>query len=926
MSQAAASPWERQFVNLGRVMQFLREEEDIEALVAATLDYLKDNFEYKLIWLALYDRANHRLVGKGGTTPAGDIKFLRERFALNAGDLLDQVIMQKRPVPIADLRQEKRSGEWQKAAQKFEIQGTLVWPIYHKDLAFGVVLLGSHLWNVAPRAEEKARLSIVMGSLGASLNRIESDWQHQNTKRPDEPLLVMLDRLRNLPMLNQRLDEIVNQTHNFIMPARTHIYWFEREHRYFWRRVTNKQKGPSKDRTDVTAGVTVQNAPALYQALSKDQLVTVVDVNSMTKSELNNRIMEQFGAESIIVAPILFQSELMGFLCVEGDEPRLWTDDERNFVKGCAQLVAMTAPLEEMEATLERIASDQLLTAGIARAIFSEQDWQDSLQLAADQLCQRLGVERFWIALFDRDTGALRVYFQHHPKNRRPLPTFLAELSQVDLQMMEQSNEAVTIENYESDFKFLSWRPPLVELDIRSLIISSTSVGKSLEGILAIGHETPRTWSRPEREMVQAVAQQVGLILHQGELQRQADERQKLQQAVQFGLVALQQATTIERLHPISTQLMAQVMQAPLAVLITWLPGRPGGQIASHFASRDDFNLNISETMLAIEEDTLVEWALQTEGILPLTVNDLPDSTRSWLNAPSIGSILLIALRTTPEHQSTGMILVADKAGRRWQDRQLQAFIMLANQLAWSRRHLVLVDHLRHHRQELERLNWYKHRRIEDVYRSVSGGVQRLLEVDSRSNGENDAVTNMRLQQSLKQLQASLSPLPQIIRKEQWRLRPNFETSPLAGMLKRALERVDPLIKQRQIWSQVHNQANVLVGGDIAKIEMIINELLLFACGRSEVNGRIDLWCRQIDERSLELSITDYGTVDATLLSELQEGRTIDPLMPSILDQPPGLHLSICQSLMHEAGGELSLYQLEDNRILSRIILPLSSG
>jgi phosphoglycerate-specific signal transduction histidine kinase len=144
-------------------------------------------------------------------------------------------------------------------------------------------------------------------------------------------------------------------------------------------------------------------------------------------------------------------------------------------------------------------------------------------------------------------------------------------------------------------------------------------------------------------------------------------------------------------------------------------------------------------------------------------------------------------------------------------------------------------------------------------------------------------------------------------------------------MLKRALERVDALIRQRQMWSQVHNQANVVVGGDIGKIEMIIHELLLFACGRSEVGGRIDLWCRQIDERSLELSITDYGEIEPALLTELREGRSIDILTPSVLDQPPGLHLSICQSLMHEAGGELSLYKLEDNRILSRLVLPLSA-
>ncbi|MEA5479835.1 GAF domain-containing protein [Pseudanabaena galeata UHCC 0370] len=926
MSQAGANPWDRQFVNLGRIMQFLRDEDSIDNLLTATLDYLRDNFEYKLLWIGLYDAENHRLTGKGGTTPAGEIKFLKERFNLNAGDLLDQVILQRKPVPIADLRQEKRSGEWQKLAQKFDIQGTLLWPIYHRDRSFGVVLLGSNLWNVTPRNEERARLSVVLGSLGSTLSRLNDEWHHHNTKRPDEPLLQILSKIRNVPALNERLEEIVQETHSFVMPDHTSIYWFEREHQYFWRRVANRQPGPkSKQAVDNTAGVTVQNAPTLYQALSKDQVVVVVDAKSMTKGEVSNRVMEQFGAVSIIIAPIFFQSELLGFLSVEGDEPRLWTDDERNFVRGAAQLAAITAPLEEMEVTLDRIASDQILTAGIARAIYSDNDWQSALDQAAEQLCQRLGLERFWVATYDKDNDVFKIDFQYHPKNRRPLPTLLPGLAPVDVQMMEQSPDAATVENLDSDFKFLSWRTPLLDLDVRSMIVSSTSMGKSLEGILAVAHEAPRTWSRPEREMVQAVAQQIGLIVHQNELQRLSDERQKSHQAVQFGLVALQQCNALEKLHHTATQLMAQVTQSPLAVLVVWLPGRQGGQIASVFASRDEYQLTISETLLAIEEDPLAQWAIQSEGILPLSIHDLPEQTKAWLNAPALGHLMVTALRTTPDHQPTGMILVADRVGRRWVDRQLQAFNMLANQLAWSRRHLLLVDHLKHNRQELERLNWYKHRRLEDIYRTVSTGVQRLLDSDARANGTG-GINNITLQSSLKQLQGSLSPLPQIIRKEQWRLRPNYETAPLAGMLKRALERVDSLVKQRQIWSQVHNQANVVVGGDIAKMEMILNELLLFACGRSEVGGRIDLWCRQIDEKLLELSITDYGVVDASLLQELHQGRAIDPLSPSLLDQPPGLHLAICQSLMIEAGGELSLYQLEDNRILSRLILPLSSS
>jgi GAF domain-containing protein len=924
MNQIGSNAWDQKLISLGRVLRTLREEENLDILISTTLDYIRDTFDHQLIWIALYDRPNHRLVGKGGVTPAGEIKFLKERFALEPGDLLDQVIVMKKAIPIADLRQEKRSGEWQKLAIKFDIQGTLLFPIYHKDISCGLVLLGSRLWNVSSRADERARLSVLLGTLGSTLYRLETDFHDQQVKRPDEPLLLLLDRLRSLNSLNERLEEVVQKTHNFIMPTRTHVYWFEREHQYFWRRTVNKQKNLSAtNRHENTSGITVQDAPDLYKALAKDQLVMVIDARNMTKGEISTRVMEQFGAVSLVAAPIIFQSELIGFLCVENDEARLWSEIEKNYLRGAAQLIALTAPLEEMESMVQRIASDQILTAGIAKAIYTDSDWQESLQMAAEQLCQRLNVERFWIVLHNRGTGAFEIYFQYHPQNRRPMPKSFEELSAVDFHMMEKAAETIAIENFETDYRFVSWRSSLMDLEMRSLLLSSTAVGKPLESILAVGHETARTWSRPEREIVQAVAQQVGLIIHQGHLQRQTDDRQKLHQAVQFGLVTLQQANSLENLHPAAAQLLAQVMQAPLSVLLTWLPGRVGGQIAASFASHEDFRLNINETLLPIESDPLMQWAVQTEGILPLSIHDLQPPTLQWLNAKGIGQILVIALRTTPEHQPTGMLLVADKPGRRWLDRQLQAFSMLTNQLAWSRRHLVIVETLQHQRTELERLNWYKQRRIEDIYRSVGSGVQRLLELESRTDG-NDAVGNLRLQYSLQQLQASISPLPQIIRKEQWRLRPNFETAPLAGLLKRSLERVDAIIKQRQMWSQVHNQASVIIAGDIAKIEMIIHELLLFACGRSEVRGRVDIWCRQIDERSLEVSITDNGEIDPNLLMEMHEGRSPDILLPSVLDQPPGLHLAICQSLMHEAGGDLSIYKLEDNRILSRLILPLS--
>ncbi len=113
------------------------------------------------------------------------------------------------------------------------------------------------------------------------------------------------------------------------------------------------------------------------------------------------------------------------------------------------------------------------------------------------------------------------------------------------------------------------------------------------------------------------------------------------------------------------------------------------------------------------------------------------------------------------------------------------------------------------------------------------------------------------------------------------------------------------------------------IAGDIVKIELILHELLVAACYRS-YGGRIDIWCRRLDEKSLELSITDNGIIEPQLMAALCQNTPKDVLASSNLNQPPGLHLLICRNLMQELGGELHFYQLPDHRVVSRLLLPLA--
>ncbi|MBW4441436.1 MAG: GAF domain-containing protein [Plectolyngbya sp. WJT66-NPBG17] len=898
---------EQQLTALGRVLQQLREGDTVA--IETVYAYFNTCFSFDLVWIGLYDRAEHRLFGKGGKSPLKDAPLLKQRFALTPGDILEQVVIQQKPFTLPDLRAEQRANEWRKFAEKANIQGTMLFPISFKAQCYGVAIVGSRLWGNFPKPEEQALISMVLGEFAATLEIAEQNWKRQQIKPLDRPMLAILSELRSLPNFDRRLNRIIEQTQNFVQPGRTSVYWFERTRRYFWRRATNQK---ATRLIDESSGLTVQEMSGFYQALQADQVIAIGESMGMLKAEITVRVMEYIRARSLIAAPILYQNELLGFIAAESDVPKVWQDEDKQFMRAAAQLISLVSPLEGMEDTIEQIKLDQALTAKIAQAIYSTGDGVSALQNAATLLNQRLNVDRVLALLYDSDHDAFEVRYQTQPKYKRPLPSWLASLSPIDWQMLEKQPNAIAIENLEDDLRFAAWRTPLLELGVRSLLVCNTAPGQTVEGLLVLAHETPRSWNQSEGEFAKIAAQQIGIVLRQWRLQQQNDQQQKIYQTIQWGLNTIQQTQHLDLLEKSALQYIAQILEAPMAVLVAWSAGRRVGRIVQSNADR---KFNIAPVLkVSIETDIFLRRVLAHDGILPVSIDEIPIETRQWLNAPGIGQLLAITLRTAPEHEPTAVLLVADSLGRHWLDRHLTVLNTLVAQLAWSRRHLMVSEALKRDRDRLERLSWYKHRRLEDMYRSVKFSVSRLSELSAEAP---------RQAQLVRQIDDAIEPVRQVIRDEQWQLTVRSETVQMVGLVRRALDRVDHLIKQRQLWSQVHHEINPMIFGDITKIELVLYELLLIACQRANPGGRIDIWCRQIDSQWMEIAITDDGTIEPRLVEDLEAGRAVDLLAPSTLDKTPGLHLAICQALMQQMGSEFNLYKLDDGRIMSRLVLPI---
>ncbi|WP_413199659.1 GAF domain-containing protein [Nostoc piscinale] len=943
---------EHTIIALGRVLQTLREEDNVDVLIDTTIAYIQEQFDYNLVWIALYDLPKHTLVGKGGVAPDGDTKFLRKQVTLTPGGLLEQVVIEQRPLGVADLRLEPRAAEWQEIGKKFNIQGTIVLPIRYRDRFLGLLLFGSERWGYLLPGDAKARLLMVLGELGAVLYQQELNLQQQQTKHLDQPILHLLENLRTLNNIDQKLKAVVQTTHQFVAPSRTNIYWFERQGRYFWCRMSNQLAniGRNNSQQQLAAGMTVQDLSEFYYALSVNQIVLIGDERSSLKSHFTAKVLERLQVRSLLAAPIMWQKELLGFLAVEANEPRIWTEADKNFVQSAAGLVSLVAPSETMDTTIKQIQEDAQLTSQVAQAIYHEDDLQATLRTCATKVLTRFAATRFLLLQYNPDLNSYQIIFQTQPQNRRPLTVSFSTLKDMDEQMLKSATTAVEVQKVEEDLRFFNWRPLLLEHGMRSLLVCNCAQEHTPNALLVIAHETNRGWASLDKELLWAVSQQIGVIVRQWQLNAEVEQQQKILHSIQRCLRILEKTqndTTesgVERLERTAIEQIATVLHSPLAVLLSWSPGDNFAEIIPSVIHDSRFAV-VTDQPVPIHTEAIIQWALAKDDYVCVYADDLPAETRKWLNGQNIGQVLAIALRTSADYAPTGVVLVADYRERYWTEQSLNATETLVTQLAWSRRQQQVTKLLESSNQELRQLNWYKHRRLEEIQRTATQLFSQIEDLGIPSN----ELTQTRYKLLLRQLDHNTAAMTALVKLEQWQLHQSSETMPIASLLKRSLERVDNLLKQRKLWAGVHGlgqsatdtdsgnsgiflkglqsssyPSSLAITGDIVKFELVLYELLIVACNRSQSGGRIDIWCRRLEEKLLEISITDHGMIEPPLLAALQHQIPKDILARSYLNQPPALHLLICQQLTQQLGGTLDFYQLPDYRVVSRLVLPLA--
>jgi putative methionine-R-sulfoxide reductase with GAF domain len=937
---------EQHMAALAEVLRLLREQPSPELLMQITIEYLSQTGGYPLIWVALYEPVSKQLSGVGGKLPQTDLAMLRQKITLAAGDRFDQVVIQNRAIGISDLRQENHVGHWQKVAQQAQVQGSLIHPITAGQKCLGVVLLGNHLWGQF-HPEELSRLSIVFSALGAAL---EQDQRAPvvatalpSSPAPPNNLTHLLQQITDKPTVHERLQVAVQEVQKAVDPSRTSLYWWEPALQAFTRRLQVYPAHAAKTNghknggglggglgSDLGSKLFLAEIPGFYKGLSRGQLVGISDIQSSITNLVPQRLMQQLHLQALLAAPILSQGELLGFISVEMTNPRLWQDADKQYLQSVAQILSLVVPLETLEVVIEQGQQEQALLASLTPAIMSEQIWKTTLRQAAERLCQNLYAERLLLLQLDPETQGFQISYQYQVGKLRPLAESLRPLTPLDLQALGQQG-VISIDSFQEELRLAPWQETLQQMGIRSLLLCNMTPNAPLRSLLLVTQESPRHWSPQESRFAAVVGQQLGLLTHQWQLQLQTDEQHIVYQTVQRGLDSIAQTQSLSQVELAALNQIALSLPVPLAALVTWQPGHQQGWVVVPEGIKPKFSVQ-TDALINIETDPLVQAALQRlqeesdpvdplAGMVFFERADLAEQTRHWLCGAEIGQVIAIALQTHPDCPATGVLVFADRFDRVWSPLQLDVSRMLARHFAWAHRSLALTQLLQDQSQNLECLNWYKHRRLEDIYRSLANVNQQLLSLSQL------LVPSIESQFApvLKQMHSTLATVPALLKKESWRLKFNSESVMLVSLIKRSINRLESVIKQNHLRIQVHSNESISLTGDIAKIDLLIYELLLAACHRLSPEGRIDIWCQPLESEWVEISITDNGAVDAQLLMDLHYRAQRDLLVPSSLDRLPGRHLKVCQILAEKLKGEADIYKLEDGRTLSRLVLPLQN-
>ncbi len=699
-------------------------------------------------------------------------------------------------------------------------------------------------------------------------------------------------------------------------------------------------------------------------------MVAIGANRSPLKAESTGKILSRLKARSLLAAPILAKSDLLGFLAVEDSQPRIWEEAERNYIRAIAQLVAIVSVNEDLAATLEQSQQDTIFSQTIAQIIFNSSNSNDARSQATNLLNKRLETD-YVLVLQEEPGGTLKLIHQAHPPDRHPLTTPLERLMPSDREMIFQKDrETFEVEDIQASSHLRDWLPTLNNLGLRSLIISVINTPSTGEepALLIFAQSNPRTWNSLERSLISIVAGQLRMLNTFFAAREQVNKSELISQTLEDGLQALWSLPKNPKKFASKwLEYLATASTCPLVSMWQWGSGevsKPNLELG-FFKLTDLFvapGLNLPKNLAIPAADPLIQTILkQDSGFVYLTTADLSVTMRNVFHSAGLEQLLFISLPRSKSRRKSSSL--ADQSSSNQLDTlnsldkkevSSRIIFLFADQqkipaYLWAGSSPVLLTLLQQFvltlnyqqkqfvdsqdRSNLQALNWYKHCSLSLLHQSMIERITSLLQVDPKASlgvGEG-GLGGVRTTQVLHQLEGILTALNPVLTQELWELKTDLTSVPLVSLIKRSLRNLESICQQRQVIPVVLNNLGGNAYADRWKLECIIFEVLLTCIFQTASGNRLTILTKAAtnaqESRSaqlLELIIVERPATIEESSANLPALATNDQPtnQQSIFTQlPPMLHGQICQKILKSWGGDLQFGKSSEGNFFTRLLL-----
>ncbi|MEM9137010.1 MAG: ATP-binding protein [Cyanobacteria bacterium P01_F01_bin.42] len=909
-----------------QVVYELQAAPDIAALCTVATSYIQNYLGYELIWIGLYDAEAETLEGPWCT--ADDTNIHSKKILVLPGDLFDQVLLTRRLATIPSLQEDNRGGEWQQMAQDQGIQGTVLQTIRYRKESLGVLLVGSQKWGISPRQDESEHLTILANTIGATVKYLQSCVPQDggNSKlSSDQALKKLLPILAKCQSWDAKLISIA-ATIESRSPI-SGLYLLDADSgEFIGRRIHNIQRQTSYRSRKPSYTVNYHQNASFFNMLEQQPNLAVGDTSSSVGMSVPHTLVSTLDARAFLFQPVLVNQSLVGFWVLADPEPTQWSSTDKDALAQCASLVELTYPASTHHLT-EANHMDETgapaETCELPSPLSTAEEWNTGLNLWLKWLTQRFQCE--WSILLDHraDSYFPDQYFCTHRPKTFSQSTRFHSLSQIDEKLIARQNAALDVVNLNEDVRLIAWRDLLLSQGVQSILVSRLSQEIPLQGVLIVGNATARRWRPEEADELQALADRLQHVRNQRAAQTQILNERLLSQRFRQGLQILQNTKSSQSFVEQAAKIVVQLFNVKGCGILLWPPGRTYAKVkAAVSPGSDQFAVPIG-TKVELSDPlihTFIQPATQDQILMQpvgITSADFSEETQRWLFTREEWSLVGIPLQPQPRQTVFGVLFMADPQAISLSDDEKETLSDLARHMAWILSSSHATEAWRKDYTALHTAHWCQNKLLGASFEQILGQCQPFRSEPRLSVPETATEAIASIDQSITRLydfNAKFIPPLEL----------ETESITLVRLLRELLDQLESTFAAKQIWVQVHHlkQSNVAIKSSKAHLVYVLDEVLKAAAVRSETGGRIDVWCRMNQPEWLELSITDNGRLDPRFLRDLNLGHHRDRLKPSLLMEDLGHRLLACRSLVKSLGGKLDISALEDQRTMTRFILP----